>query len=53
MLPESRQEDFLFEVPAFDIDKNDIEEFSNELQGFHDNFSDCFHRSESRGRIGL
>ncbi len=51
MLPESRQEDFLFEVPAFNIDKNDIENMSEELIGFHENFSDCFHRSESRGHF--
>jgi SRSO17 transposase len=48
MLPASRQEDYLFEIPAFDIDKNDIEELSSELKGFHSVFSDCFHRSESR-----
>ena len=42
MLPESRQEDFLFKVPAFDINKDDIEKFSDELKGFHANFSNCF-----------
>jgi len=51
MLPTSRQEDFLFEVPAFDLDKKDIEGLSEELLDFHDNFSDCFHRSELRGHF--
>jgi len=51
MLPIARQEDFLFKVPAFDIDKNDIEHFADELTGFHESFTDCFHRSESRGHF--
>ena len=48
MLPEIRHDEYLFSVPKFDINKEDIEDFHNELKGFHDNFRDCFSRSESR-----
>lgn len=48
MLPECRQNEYLYPIPLFDIDKNDIEDFADELIGFHSNFSDCFQRSESR-----
>jgi hemerythrin-like domain-containing protein len=50
-LPEIRQNEHLFSVPVFDIDKNDIDCFLEELIGFHQNFSDCFHRSESGGHF--
>ena len=53
MLPEIRQNDFLFSVPKFDINKNDVDGFLNELVGFHENFSDCFSRSESREHFYL
>ena len=53
MLPEIRQKEFLFAVPKFDIDKNDVGGFLNELTGFHENFSDCFSRSESRKHFYL
>ena len=48
MLPEIRQTDYLYEVPKFELDRGDIIEFANELKGFHENFADCFQRSESR-----
>ena len=48
MLPEIRQTDYLYEVPKFELDRNDILGFAEELKGFHENFADCFHRSESR-----
>ena len=48
MLPEIRQTDYLYEVPKFELDLNDILGFAEELKGFHENFADCFHRSESR-----
>lgn len=48
MLPEIRQTDYLYEVPKFELDRNDILGFAEELKGFHENFVDCFHRSESR-----
>ena len=48
MLPQIRSDEHLFTVPKFEINKEDIEDFSNELKGFHENFRDCFSRSESR-----
>jgi SRSO17 transposase len=48
MLPEIRQTDYLYAVPRFDLDRNDVHDLLNELKGFHENFADCFQRSESR-----
>jgi SRSO17 transposase len=48
MLPQIRNEDYLFSIPKFDLNKKDIKEFHKELKGFHENFHDCFTRSESR-----
>lgn len=51
MLPECRQNDHQFKIPKFEIQSNDVENFMNEFEGFHDIFHDCFHRSESRGHF--
>jgi len=51
MLPDIRQNDYLFKVPLFDIQKDDIDNFLDELLGFHQNFEDCFQRPESRGHF--
>ncbi len=48
MLPEIRTQEFLFDVPKFNIEKGDVKDFIHELQGFHGVFTECFHRSESR-----
>ena len=48
MLPEIRSQEYLFPVPKFDVSSCDVEDFIDELKGFHEIFSDCFHRSESR-----
>jgi SRSO17 transposase len=48
MLPEIRNQEFLFDVPKFSITSGDVKHFINELKGFHEVFNDCFHRSESR-----
>ena len=48
MLPEIRSDEHRYPVPKFDLNKDDIKNFSNELRGFHEQFADCFHRSESR-----
>ena len=48
MLPEIRQEAYLFPVPQFNLERSDIHDFYNELKGFHEHFADCFERSESR-----
>jgi SRSO17 transposase len=51
MLPEIRQNDYLYEVPKFELDRNDVLDFAKELKGFHENFADCFHRLESREKF--
>jgi SRSO17 transposase len=48
MLPVLRKDEHLYPVPKFDLAKGDVKDFMNELIGFHEQFSDCFHRSESR-----
>jgi len=48
MLPVIRCDEHLYSVPKFDLDKGDIDDFLNQLKGFHEQFYDCFHRSESR-----
>lgn len=51
MLPENRQKEYQFSTPIFDLKKQDITNLTDELIGFHSNFEDCFHRSESRGHF--
>ena len=51
MLPEIRDQEYLFAVPKFSVEKSDVKNFINELKGFHEVFRDCFHRSESRGHF--
>jgi SRSO17 transposase len=51
MLPEIRDQEYLFSVPKFTITKDDVKDLTHELKGFHGVFSDCFHRSESRGHF--
>ena len=48
MLPSTRCNEHLYPVPKFDLDTTDFEDFMNELRGFHEQFYDCFQRSESR-----
>jgi len=48
MLPQLRDDEHLYSVPKFNLDKKDVKEFHNELKGFHEDFYDCFTRSESR-----
>jgi SRSO17 transposase len=48
MLPEVRNQEHLFSVPKFTVTKGDVKDFIHELKGFHEVFSDCFYRSESR-----
>jgi len=51
MIPKIRDREYLYQVPKFDLKVRDIEEFNNELMGFHEQFHDCFLRSESRGHF--
>lgn len=38
----------VFAVPKFTVNKDDVEGFMEELKGFHSEFADCFTRSEPR-----
>ena len=51
MLPDIRNDEHLYTVPKFDLGKGDVKDFMNELRGFHEQFADCFHRSESRAHF--
>jgi SRSO17 transposase len=48
MLPDIRQSDYLYPVPKFDLNQDDVDGFTQELKGFHEQFDECFLRSESR-----
>jgi SRSO17 transposase len=48
MLPDIRQADYLYTVPKFELDRNDVSDLLHELKGFHEHFADCFQRSELR-----
>lgn len=48
MLPDIRQTDYLYAVPKFVLDRSDVSSLLVELKGFHENFTDCFRRSELR-----
>lgn len=48
MLPECRNQEHLFSVPIFEVNTSDVESFIDELRCFHDEFRDCFQRSETR-----
>jgi len=52
MLPQIRQEEGLYSVPQFPVEKTDIGEFMEELKGFRSIFDDCFSRSEPRENFG-
>lgn len=48
MLPACRTEGDAFAIPTFSIEKRDVEDFIEELRGFHGEFRGCFFRSEPR-----
>jgi SRSO17 transposase len=48
MLPECRKQDDPYQIPKFDLEREDIENFIEEFQGFHAQFQDCFSRQEPR-----
>lgn len=48
MLPDSRNQDAIFSIPKFSVEKKEVDLFVEELKGFHEEFKDCFFRSESR-----
>ncbi len=48
MLPECRLNEYLYPVPPFAVEKDNVEDFADELRKYHGEFSDCFVRSEPR-----
>jgi SRSO17 transposase len=48
MLPQGQLEGDVFAVPKFELEEQDVEGFMEELKGFHEEFRDCFWRSELR-----
>ena len=48
MLPDCRSNEYLYTVPHFNIEEDNVENFVDELQKFHMEFTDCFVRSEPR-----
>ncbi len=48
MLSECRNNDTAFSIPKFTVEKKKVENFIDELKGFHAQLYDCFSRSEPR-----
>ena len=48
MLPSIRTKGEIYSIPKFEITVPDIRGFSEELEGFHSQFIDCFSREEPR-----
>jgi len=48
MLPSIRNEDNTYAIPIFDVKKEDVADFMEELRTYHAEFADCFQRSEPR-----
>ncbi len=48
MLPVSRTEGDLYSIPKLGLYRAEVEGFTEELRGFHEQFRDCFSRSEPR-----
>jgi len=46
MLPACRTDGDIYRIPKFMIETRDVKDFMHELKGFHEEFRDCFSRSE-------
>jgi SRSO17 transposase len=53
MLPATRCEGDFYGIPKFTVDRGDVEGSMDELHGFHEQFRDCFMRSEPRENFFL
>lgn len=51
MLPECRFEEYLYPIPKFTLEKDEVANFDDELKEFHSQFNDCFARSEPRENL--
>ena len=48
MLPSIRNEENPYAIPIFNVNKEDVADFMEELRTYHAEFTDCFQRSEPR-----
>ena len=48
MIVQHLNDNGIFTVPKFTVNKDDVEGFMEALKGFHSEFTDCFTRSEPR-----
>ncbi len=48
MLPQRQINGDIFAIPKFDLVKKDVKGFMEKLRGLHQDFHDCFQRSEPR-----
>jgi len=48
MLPDIRVQDDPYQIPKFNLNRDDVTDFVEELKGFHAEFYDCFKRQEPR-----
>lgn len=48
MLPETRQEEGMYRIPQFNLRREDVEGFAEDLKEFYEAFRGCFARSEPR-----
>jgi SRSO17 transposase len=48
MLPRTRQEEGIYPIPQFSVEREDVEGFMEELREFYGVFRECFARSEPR-----
>ncbi|MBF0475985.1 MAG: IS701 family transposase [Deltaproteobacteria bacterium] len=53
MLPVLRNDGDVYSIPKFELDKTDVKGFTEELRGYHEQFRDCFSRSEPRENFFL
>ncbi len=51
MLPQRQINGDIFAIPKFDLVKKDVENFMEKLRGLHQDFHDCFQRSEPRNNF--
>ena len=51
MLPEYRQKEYLYDVPSFAIENENVAKSADELYKFYEKYAACFARSEPRGRF--
>lgn len=51
MRPESRQQEYLYQIPPFSLESERVEGFMDQLREFHGEFAECFFRRETRENV--